>query len=102
VKTNSKSSVFGDVGNVGSFKKLCITVVIILTPFIAYYAFMLGAYAADKVTFWILEYDLVMSLAIIVWLIAIAGFWFGCGLAPALLIWIRNPSEPAVWKIGYS
>lgn len=43
-----------------------------------------------------------MNLIISVLLIAITGFWFGCGVAPALLIWIRNPSENTLWKIIHS
>lgn len=43
-----------------------------------------------------------MNLAISVLLIAFAGFWLGLGVAPALLIWIRNPSESALWKSFHS
>lgn len=26
------------------------------------------------------------------------GIWLGTGIAPALLVWIKNPEENVVWK----
>jgi integral membrane sensor domain MASE1 len=30
------------------------------------------------------------------------GFWLGTGIAPALLVWIKNPEESSSWKIWAS
>jgi len=27
------------------------------------------------------------------------GLWFGTGIAPALLVWIKNPEESSAWKM---
>ncbi|CAK2046739.1 hypothetical protein AB4510_18005 [Vibrio sp. 10N.222.54.B12] len=27
------------------------------------------------------------------------GFWVGCGTAPAILVWIKNPHESTSWKL---
>jgi hypothetical protein len=43
-----------------------------------------------------------MNLVFSVLIIAFIGFWFGCGVAPALLIWTRNRSETVPWKAMHS
>lgn len=30
------------------------------------------------------------------------GVWFGTGLAPCMLVWIKNPEEPIYWKVFHS
>lgn len=30
------------------------------------------------------------------------GIWGGVGIVPALLVWIKNPRENAIWKTCYS
>lgn len=27
------------------------------------------------------------------------GFWLGCGTAPAILVWLKNPNESNLWKV---
>ncbi|PAW02245.1 hypothetical protein CKJ79_16420 [Vibrio coralliilyticus] len=27
------------------------------------------------------------------------GFWLGCGTAPAILVWFKNPKESNLWKV---
>ncbi|WP_347364396.1 hypothetical protein [Vibrio vulnificus] len=30
------------------------------------------------------------------------GFWLGCGAAPAILVWLKNPKESTLWKVWAS
>jgi len=48
MKTNIETNVIESVGIIGNVKRLIITFVIIISPFIVYYAFILGLYAADN------------------------------------------------------
>lgn len=39
-----------------------------------------------------------MNFDITSFLLILIGFWFGCGIAPVLILWIKNPTEIFLWK----